>query len=669
VSEGFWQRKLSSARDILGKSLTLSGKNYTIVGVIPASFHLLMPSFRERELYVPIGQWNNPLLPKRQAGLGIHGIGRLKPAVRIDQARADLERVTRNLTAAYPDTDKDIGAKVIPLKQQMVGDVEPFLLVLLGAVAFVLLIACVNVANLMLARSTGRIREFGIRAALGANQARMFRQLLTESVLLAVAGGGTGLTLAAVGIRVALRFLPTALPRAEEIGVDPAVLIFTAAISLLTGILFGLAPALKTRSSNLQASLQEGGRNLGAAHHHAQGILVTVEMALALVLLTGTGLMVRSLIELWTVKPGFNPQNVLFFNVSLPPSMMSANPQAIRTAFHEIDDRVANIPGVIAVSQSWEAVPMSGDDEQQFWLEGQPRPASQNEMNWAIDYIVGPDYLRTMGIPLKRGRFFAPNDDERSQPVVVVDDVFADKFFPNQDPIGKRIHLNSNSKLATIIGVVGHVKQWGLDTDDTERLRAQFYLPWMQMPNEYVSLVSSGVGMLVRSAAPLSGLLDSIRRVSSHISTQQVIYGAQTMEEIIAASLATRRFVMILLAVFAGLALVLASIGIYGVISYVVGQRTQEIGIRMALGAQRKDVLRLVLEGGGRLALAGVVLGLLAAFGLTRLMTSLLYGVGATDPLTFFAVATLLILAALAACYLPARRAARVDPMVALRYE
>jgi predicted permease len=669
VSEGFWQRKLSSARDILEKSLTLNGRNYTIVGVIPASFHLLMPSFRERELYVPIGQWNHPLLPKREAGLGIHGIARLKPGISIDQARADMDRVTRNLAAAYPDANKSIRATLIPLKQQIVGDVQPFLLVLLGAVAFVLLIACVNVANLMLARSTGRTREFGIRAALGASQARMLRQLLTESVLLAVAGGVMGLALAAWGTRLALRFLPTALPRAEEIGLDPPVLIFTAAISFMAGILFGLAPALKTRSSNLQASLQQGGRNLGGAHHRAQGVFVALEMALALVLLIGAGLMIRSLMQLWTVNPGFNPQNVLSVNLTLAPAMMTANPQAIRAAFHEIDDRVANIPGVMAASQTWEAVPMSGDDEQQFWLEGRSKPASQNDMNWAIDYVVGPDYLKTMGIPLKRGRFFARDDDDHSQPVVVIDEVLASKFFPDQDPIGKGINLNSSGKLATIIGVVGHVKQWGLDSDDRERLRAQFYLPWMQMPDEYVSLVSSGAALVVRSAIPVSGLLNSIHRVSSEMSPEQVIYGAQTMEGIIAESLATRRFAMVLLAGFAGLALILASIGIYGVISYVVGQRTQEIGIRMALGAQKKDVLRLVLERGGRLALAGVLLGVAAALGLTRLMRSLLYGVGAGDPLTFFAVATLLILVALVACYLPARRAARVDPMVALRYQ
>jgi predicted permease len=669
VSEGFWQRKLSSAHDVLGKSLTLNGKNYTIVGMIPSSFHLLLPSFRERELYVPIGQWNNPLLPKREAGLGIHGIGRLKPGVSIEQARADMERVSRNLAMAYPDANKSISAKVIPLKQQMVGAVRPFLLVLLGAVGFVLLIAGVNVANLMLARSTGRIREFAIRAALGASPARMLRQLLTESVLIALIGGAVGLALAAWGTSAALHFLPVTLPRADEIGLDPRVLAFTAAISLLAGILFGLVPALKAKSSNLQSNLQEGGRNLGGAHHRAQGVFITVEIGLALVLLTGAGLMIRSLVQLWRVDPGFNPENVLFVNLSLSPSMMTANPAAIRAAFHEIDDRVSNIPGVVAVSQTWEALPMSGDDEQQFWLEGQPKPASGNDMNWAIDYIVGPDYLKTMGIPLKRGRFFARNDDDHAQTVVVIDEVLATKFFPNHDPIGRRINLNSSGKLATIIGVVGHVKQWGLDTDDTEHLRAQFYLPWMQMPDDYVSLVSSGAGMLMRSAAPVSGLLDSVRHLSAQMSAEQVVFGAQTMDAIIAESLATRRFAMILLGVFAGLALVLASIGIYGVISFVVGQRTQEIGIRMALGAQRMDVLRLVLEQGGRLALIGVVLGVIAALGLTRFMTSVLYGVPATDPLTFIAGAILVILVALSACYMPARRASKVDPMIALRYE
>jgi predicted permease len=669
ISAGLWKRKFGSAPDVLGKSMTLGGKDYTIVGVIPASFHLAIPSFRDRAVYVPIGQWTNPLLLTRGAGLGIHGIGRLKPGVTIEQARADMEGITRNLAAAYPDADKGISAKLVPLKEQMVGDVQPFLLLLLGAVGFVLLIACVNVANLLLARSTGRVREFAIRAALGASRARVVRQLLTESVLLAIVGGGLGLLLAAWGTRAALGVLPTALPRAEEIGLDARVLLFATAISLLAGIFFGLAPAFKASQPDLHETLKEGGRGASGARYRAQGVFVVVEMALALVLLVGAGLMIRSLAGLWNVDPGFSPHNVLSFGLSFPPSMMKASPDAIREAFRAFDAKLASTPGVRAVSQTWESVPLSSDDENLFWLEGQPKPSSENDMNWAIDYIVGPDYLKVMGILLQRGRFFTPQDNEHSPRVMVIDDVFARKYFPNQDPLGKRINLNNGNVQAEIVGVVGHVKQWGLDSDDTHSLRAQFYLPCMQMPDEYIAMAPSGAGVVVRSEETATALFDAIRHTSEQMSSQQVIYGAETMDEVISDSLADRRFSMILLGTFAALALLLASVGIYGVISYLVGQRTHEIGIRLALGAQRKDVLRLILEQGGRLAIMGIAIGFAAALGLTRLLAGMLFGVTPTDPVTFAAVALLLCSIALLACYVPARRAMRVDPMVALRNE
>ncbi len=669
ISAGLWQRKFSSAADILGKSITLDARDYTIVGVIPANFHLLIPGFRDSDVYLPIAQWSNPLLLQRGAGLGIHGIGRLKPGVTIEQARADMQGVTRNLAHAFPDSDKGITAKITPLKEQMVGQVRPLLLVLLAAVGFVLLIACVNVANLLLARSTSRTREFAVRAALGASQARVVRQLLTESVLLAMAGGGLGFLLAAWGTRAALGVLPAALPRAEQIGLDPRVLLFTVGVSLLVGVLFGLTPALKTSQPDLHETLKQGGRGASGTRHRAQGVFVVVEMALALVLLVGAGLTVRSLMNLWSVDPGFSPHNVLTIGLSLPPSIMGAKPEAIQAAFREFDERIAAIPGVEAISQTWGAIPLSGDDEQLFWLEGQPKPANENDMNWAIDYIVEPDYLKAMGIPLLRGRFFTPQDNEHSRLVVVVDEVFAQKYFPNQNPIGKRININRFTKPAEIVGVVGHVRQWGLATDDEQSLRSDLYIPCLQMPKEFVAMTPSGSAVVVRAKDASTGLLDSIRRVSAQMSNQQVIYGAQTMDSLMSDSVASQRFSMILLAVFAVLALVLASVGIYGVISYVVGQRAHEIGIRMALGAQRADILRLILGRGGRLAGFGVALGLAAALGLTRLIASLLYGVSTTDPLTFAGVAVLLAVVALLACYFPARRATRVDPVVALRYE
>jgi putative ABC transport system permease protein len=670
ISAGLWQRKFSSSRDIVGKNVTLDGKDFTIVGVIPSTFRFTAPSFPEqREVFLPIGQWGNPFLQKRGAGLGIHGIGRLKSGLTIKQARADMARVTANLAAAFPGSNKGIGASLVPLKQQMVGEVRPLLLVLLAAVGCVLLIACANVANLLLARSAGRAREFAIRAALGVSRGQIIRQLLTESVLLAVIGGAFGLLVAAWATRAALGVLPNALPRAEEIGVDTNVLAFTTVLSLGAGILFGLTPAFKIWYGTAQEALQAGGRGGSGTRHRSQSIFVVAEMALALMLLAGAGLLTRTLVLLWHVDPGFDPHHVLNFGVSLPPSMKFVSPDRVRSAFRELDRQMAAIPGIEAVSQTWESLPLAGDDENLFWLEGHPKPATDNEMNWAIDYVVGPDYLKVMHLPLRRGRFIMPEDNEHSPRVTVIDDVFAAKYFPDQDPIGRRIHLNGSDQLTEIVGVVGHVKQWGLDADDTNSLRAEFYVPWMQMPDQYVVGAASGAGMVVRASGTEAGLLDAIRRTSHQMSNQQVIYGMQTMDELIAESLSSQRFSMILLAVFASVALALASVGIYGVISYVVGRRTQEIALRIALGAARADILRLVLRTSSNLAIAGVALGLIGALALTRLMKPLLYGVTATDPLTLAGVSIVVIFVALLASYIPARRAAKVDPMVALRYE
>jgi predicted permease len=668
ITAGFWKRKFGSAPDVLGKSLTLDGRVYTIIGVTPASFDLL-GTLRSREVYVPIGQWGNPILMSRGAGLGFHGIGRLKPEVTLAQARADMERVTQNLAATYPDADKGIGAALIPLRERMLGDVRPFLLLLFGAVGFVLLIACVNVANLVLARSTGRAHEFAIRMALGAGRGRILRQLLTESVLLAVIGGGLGLLLAAAGTKAALRLLPTTLPRAAEVGMDGRVLVFAAAISLLAGICFGLMPALKATKSEAPTALKDGGRGGSGTRHRVQQALVAAEMALALVLLIGAGLMIRTLSALWNVSPGFEAKNVLTFGLALPTPMSTASPDAVRATLREVHEKFQSAPGVQAVSFSWGALPLSSDDEWLFWVDGRPKPASENDMNWALNYVVESDYLKLMGIPLKSGRFFTPQDDEHAAKVAVIDEALADKFFGETDPLGKRLHINNGTdQIVEIVGVVGHVKQWGLDTDDKESLRAQLYTPFMQLPDKPMSQSASGLGVLVRSQGPAS-VFDSIRSASRQMSSQQVVFGAQTMNEIIANSLAERRFSMTLLGIFAGVALVLASVGIYGVVSYVVGQRTQEIGVRIAMGAQRGEVLRLVLTQGATMAALGTAIGLVAALALTRLMGTLLFAIKAADPLTYFSVVALLFTVSLAACWLPARRASRLNPVEALRYE
>lgn len=669
IGEGLWRRKLNADPSILGQTVTLNGKNFTVAGVLPARFRLRVSNFQASDVYAPIPQWGNSILMDRGAGLGFHGIARLKPGVTLEQARADMDRVTRDLAAAYPDANRGIGASMIPLKEQMVGSARQFLLVLLAAVGFVLLIACVNVASLLLARSAGRSHEFAMRAALGASRGRVIRQLLTESLLLGVAAGVVGLIPAVWGTQAALKVLPAALPRADEIGVDVRVLAFTTIVSLLTGIVFGLAPAWKISRADPQAALKAGARSASGTHHRALGAFVIAEMAIALVLLAGAGLMIRSLVRLWNVDPGFNQRNIETFNIAFPPSMASATPDAARAKIRALNETLAATPGIKAVSNTWGAFPMNGEDDQWFWIDGQPKPESNNEMNWVIDYIVDPDYLRVMQIPLKRGRFLGREDDEHAPLVVVVDEVFANRFFPGQDPIGKRIHLYYNSgKAAQIVGVVGHVKQWGLDADDGQSLRAEYYLPVMQAPDSFLA-GATATNIAARYEGSRSAVLDSLRRAIKQVSSDQVLFGEETMENIVADSLASRRFAMIMLGGFAALALALACVGIYGVMTYLVSQRTQEVGIRMALGAQRGHVLMLVFANGARLALIGAIIGIAGAVGLTRLMRDLLFDVSPTDPAILAGTGVLLLLVALAACVIPARRAASIDPMRALRTE
>jgi predicted permease len=666
ISEDLWQRKFNSAPSVLQQGITLDDKSYTVVGVIPSSFNLL----GKVDVYVPIGQWGNPALRNRGAALGLHGIGRLKPGVSADQARSDLNRVMADLANQFPETNRGNGSSVIPLKERVVGDIKPILFTLLGAVGFVLLIACVNVSNLMLARSTGRTREFAIRSALGAGRGRLLRQSLTESTLLGLAGGALGLIVAAWGTQFALKMLPTTLPRAEEVRLDGRVLLFTFAIALLTGVLAGLVPALKISRGRVSETLKEGGRGTSGGRIRAQGVFVAIEMALALVLLVGAGLMIRTLTALWKVDPGFRSDNVLTFGVNLPPSANAASPESVRAALRDLSDKLNSTPGVSSASFSQGASPLQGEDDLFFWLDGQPKPASHSEMNMSLVYGVEPNYLTAMGIPLTRGRFFTNADDERSPQVAVIDEAFAHKYFGADDPIGKRLYLDGPPQPLQIVGVVGHVKQWSIDSDESNELQAQLYLPFRALPDNNLP---TGAGVVLRStgANSLDGpeLFNAIRRVVDSQNKNNIISNPQTMSQIIADSLAQQRFSMILLGAFAAVALVLASLGIYGVISYLVGQRTHELGIRIALGAQRRDVLRLVLNHGMKMALAGVALGLLVSLGLTRLLTKMLYGVSATDPATFTVITLLLISIALLACLVPAWRATQVDPLVALRDE
>jgi predicted permease len=665
IGDGLWHRKFASSPKVLGKSITVDGRNYTIVGVVPEK----SPIYTTADVFTPLGQFNEEPFRDRRASLGTVGIARMKPGVTLAQARADMDSVANNLAAEYPDANKGTGIFVNPLKDDIVGDIGRTLFMLLGAVGFVLLIACANVANLLLARSAARAREFAIRVALGATRRRIIGQLITESLLIASAGGALGLLFAAWATKAALAVIPEALPRTDEIGLDGRVFFFTLAISILVGVAFGVLPALKASQPDLQESLKEGGRGSSGTRARTQNIFVAAEMALAVVLLAGAGLMVRSLVGLANVNPGFDPQHVMEFGVS-PSAARVTTPAHIRETYREITVRFEAVPGVAAASPLVGALPLSGDSLVGFWITGQPKPSSAKEMTRAQWYAAAPDYLKVMGIPLQRGRFLSAQDTETAPFVVVVDDGFARTYFPGENPIGKRLNIAIiDVEGAEIVGVVAHVKHAGLGATGILDQRGQIYFAISQLPDRVLPLVGRACTFVVRAAGTPQAVSEALRAASQQFDSKQVLYEFQPMTKVVSDSIAAQRFTMILLGVFAALALVLSAVGIFGVISYVTGQRTQEIGIRVALGAQRGDVLRLVLGHGMRVVLLGVGIGLAAALGLTRLMASQLYGVSANDPLTFAGVAALLTLVALVACYIPARRAMRVDPMVALRYE
>ena len=667
LSEGLWRRRFASAEDITSRAVALDGKPYRVVGIIPDSFSLRLGTFSPADVYAPIGQWDNPALKSRQAGLGIHGIGRLKPGVSIETAREDMARVTGALALEYPGVDKGVGASLIPLDASVLRGVQTNLWILLGAVGLVLLIACVNVGNLLLARSTSRARELAVRASLGASRGRVVRQLLAESLLLSLAGGATGLLLAVWAVRALPPLLGGVLPRATEISLDAPVLWFTLAVSILTGVGFGLTPALRASHGDLRGALDAGGRGRTSSRGRTLGAFVVVEVALASVLLVGAGLLLRTLGALWQVDPGFDSHHVLTFTVSMPPSARGADTASQRTALRDLSSSIARHPGVEAAALSWGATPMLGDDENLFWVDGQPKPATQDEMKWAINYVVEDAYLAVMRTPLIRGRFFTPQDDDRAPAVVVIDDVFAAQYFPHQDPIGRRLHVLSPDRTAEIVGIVAHVKQWGLDADDTQALRAQLYSPFRQLPPDLLRLSWNGVGVLARTTPRAGATADDIRQSLQRSQPDENVFGAQTMDDAIGDTLQIRELSMAVLGGFAALAILLAAIGIYGVLAHRVSERTAEIGLRLALGAQRRDVLVGVLRNGLSMTLAGAAIGIVGALGVTRLMTTMLYGVRPMDPITYASVACGVTAVALLACVIPARRAMRVDPASTLR--
>lgn len=663
LSGGFWKRKFGSSPEVIGRPIILNGTAYTIVGVMPDTFSLYG---NMRDIYTPIGQWNDPSFRDRRISVGAHTIGRLVPGVTIAQAQAEMEEIARNLAVAFPEADAGHTIKLVSMKEDLVGKVEPLLLVLLAAVGFLMLIACANVANLLLARSVARSREFAIRSALGASAARMIRQLLTESILLSAVAGALGLLLAYGGLKTLLKVLPAGLPRIGEVSLDAKVLLFSLGLSLVTGVIFGLAPALKATGTNLQEIMKQSGRGSSGFRHRLQGTFVAGEIALALVLLVGAGLMVRTLGALWRVDPGFNPSHAITFSLAMPATSNTSSAET-RARLRNFDDKVRSIPGVEAVSVTLGSRPMIHDSALPFWIEGGAKPAHDSEMPAATFFLVESGFRQAMGITLLRGRFVTDQDNENTPIVVDIDSNFARMYFPGEDPIGKHINLTQFNVQAEIVGIVGHVKQYALDVDPPGAIQAQFFYPFMQTPEKIMPLVAKAVAVVLRTHGEPAAIMGQVRETVREIDPREVIYNVQTMDEVVATSYAARRLTMILLTGFAALAFMLACVGIYGVVSYLVGQRTQEIGIRMALGAQHRDIMILVLGEGAMMASIGALLGLGASLMLTRLMAKQLFGVSAHDPVTYASVALVLMLVAMAACFVPARRAARIDPMNALR--
>ena len=666
ISDVLWKTRFDANPAALGKTVTLEGTDYAIVGVLPPHF-LFGTQPAPADLYTPIGQGDLVQRNNRTVH-NIACIARLKPGVNFRQAQDDLNAVQESIGRLYPAEEHGLQTQLSSLKQDMIAEVSGTLLLLLGAVGAVLLIACANVANLLLARSFARTREFAIRSALGADRFRIIRQLITESLLLSMAGAGMGLAAAKWTLPAVLLAISPNLPRRGEITLDSSVLLFTLAVSVTVGILLGLLPGLKSSWITRQTSLNERSRGPSSASHRVQNILVAAQVALTLVLLVGAGLLFRTIRHLWQVDPGLATQNVITFKMGLSPSL-TRTPPSTRATYQQLIQRIDQIHGVQSADLTT-LLPLSGDDnELPFWTTTSP-PASISLAPRVVTFSTGPDYLRVMGIPLLQGRFFTPQDTDKSARVVVLDTVMARTCFPQINPVGQTINF-VNVGAYRVIGVVGHVQHWGLD-NPAFRTQNQAYTAFYQIPDRWLPVMQSTVTVAVRTSLEPAAVMPSIKAATLSVGGDQPIYNVQTIHQIIRESMSTQRFPMILLGAFSALALVLASVGVYGVISYSVTQRLNEIGIRVALGAERRSIFRLIVGQCLRIALAGLAIGAVAAILLTRLLSNfstLLYGVSPSDPLTFIAVPALLITVALAASWIPARRAMRVDPILALRHE
>jgi putative ABC transport system permease protein len=653
LSHGLWQRRFGGSSDVLGRTIKLNEEGYTVVGVMPADFQF--PS--RSEIWTPLAM--NTASWQQRGGHYLGAIGRLNPGATAASAQTDLNTIAARAEQQFPGSNSGWDTRIEDLQEAVVGGIRPAMLTLTAAVGFVLLIACVNIANLLLSRSSARKREIGIRASLGAGRGRLIRQLLTESVLLASIGAVAGLALAWAGVRALATISPNIMPRASEIALDGRALAFTAGVAILTGILFGIAPALHIVRTDLISALREGARGnaIGFRRNRLRSALVTGEVALALILLSGAGLLTRSFYRLQSVDTGFDPHGVLTLRTNLPNAKYATPEQ--RTAFYNRAlERIRALPGVTAAGAG-QIFPLSGDDHiLTFEQIGKPRPTAGNEPSAAF-YAVTPGYFQALRIPIKTGREFNEHDDVAAAPVAILSESMARRFYANENPLGQRIRM-ATSKPTEIVGIVGDVRDQQMESKG----RPAVYQLSAQLPNPFAAMYFG-----IRSAADPAALIPVVRGVIRELDAELPLDAVGTVDALVSTSLAQRRFAMLLMAIFAGIALALAMVGIYGVISYSVTQATQEIGIRMALGARPGDVLRMVLRYAGVLMAAGLTIGIVGALAAGRLIATQLFDVKPADPITFAAVAGALLLTGVAASFAPALRATRVDPLVALRDE
>jgi putative ABC transport system permease protein len=660
LSHGLWQRRFGGDPAILGKNAIVDGNSLTIVGIMPRDFRLLdTPS----ELWIPYRLDAKELSQRGFRTLRV--IGHLKSGVSQEQAAAEMRSIAGRIEQQNADTNAGYSTKIVPLRDQLVGDIGPTLWTLLGAVVFVLLIACANVANLLLARAGTREKEIALRTALGANPSRLVRQLLTESVLLGLAGGLVGLALAAWGVSLLEQFGPSNLPRLDEVTIDWRVLAFTLSMSVLTGVVFGLAPALSSVRSDLNSILKTSGRGTTGSRSRARwrNALVVSEIASCVVLLAGAGLLIRSFARLESVNPGFRPDHVLTMQIALPETRYSG--QKIALFYQQLVERLHALAGVqyAGIARN---LPLSGSDASlNFVIENRPVESSA-EQSRAKYRAASADYFAALGIPLVRGRYFDRTDGEKTPGAVIINNTMARRFWPGEDPVGKRMKAGfDGSQWCTIVGIVGDVKHTGLDADTN----AEMYYHYLQIPPELMGFVEGTMTLVLRTQAEPNSMVAAVRGEVQKLDADLAVFNVKSMQDLLGGSLAQPRFRTLLLGVFAGVALILAATGLYGVIAYAVTQRTNELGVRMALGAQRSDVLKLVVGEGAQLAAMGIGIGLVVALPLMRIISRLLFGVNTADPVTFGATALVILLVTVAASYLPALRAIKVDPVVALRSE